>query len=287
VASTLIEDATISAIEDALNRLDAAAMEPGESTRRTRVNTHLAWVPPEWEEAARATLAGLQERHPSRTIVLFPDPDSHRDAIDAEVDVEVFADGGAPMGIASEVILLHLHGRRALAPASIVQPLLVADLPVFLRWRGTLPFGARELEQLLGVIDRLVVDSREWSNVQDDLRELPALFERVGVSDISWARTTPWRAAIAGLWPGIASAERLTVRSPLAEALLLHCWLRSRLRRELSLEHEPGPELDHVEVDGSVVSPTRAESRSPSDLLSEQLEFHGRDPIYEAAVAAL
>ena len=50
------------------------------------------------------------------------------------------------------------------APASIVTPLLVTDLPVFLRWRGELPFGAPELEQMVGVCDRLVVDSREWKD---------------------------------------------------------------------------------------------------------------------------
>ena len=35
--------------------------------------THVAWAPPLWEDAARRTLAGLEELHPSRTILLFPD----------------------------------------------------------------------------------------------------------------------------------------------------------------------------------------------------------------------
>ncbi len=52
-----------------------------------------------------------------------------------------------------------LCGPRAHAPASVVSPLLVTDLPAFLRWRGDLPFGSTELEQLVGVADRLIVDS--------------------------------------------------------------------------------------------------------------------------------
>ena len=34
--------------------------------------THVAWAPPAWLGAAERTLAGLSERHPSRTILLSP-----------------------------------------------------------------------------------------------------------------------------------------------------------------------------------------------------------------------
>ncbi len=284
MASALIEDASVGAVEEALRRLDAAAVEPGESIRRTRVATHLAWAPPEWEEAARATLEGLGDRHPSRTILLLPDPESERDALDAEVEVRVFSEGAT--AIASEVVALRLRGRRAAAPASIVMPLLVSDLPVFLRWRGPLPFGARELEQLVGVADRLIVDSTEWPAAAAAFRYLPSFFERLVVSDLAWARTAPWRAAIAGLWPSIAGLDTVRVRGPESGALLLAGWLRSRLGRDVSLEHEPGPDLEHVEADGAPVHPARGEPRTPSDLLSDQFEIHARDPVYEAAVLA-
>lgn len=285
MASTLIEDATVGAIENALRRLDAAATDPGDSIRRTRVATHIAWVPAPWEEAARATLAGLGDRHPSRTIFLLPDPDSDRDVIDAEVEVRVFNED-TTLAIASEVVILRLRGHRALAPASVVAPLLVSDLPVFLRWRGPLPFGSRELEQLIGVIDRLIVDSGEWPMVTDAYRYLPAFFPRTCVSDIAWTRTGPWRAAIARLWPAVRDAERITARAPAAEAHLLAGWLRSRLGREILLEHEPGPDLEHVEIDGQPVHPVGLELLTSSDLLSSQFEIHVRDAVYEGAVVA-
>ena len=44
--------------------------------------THIAWVPPEWLDAAERTLEGMAERHPSRTIVLVPKPDEE-DGLDA------------------------------------------------------------------------------------------------------------------------------------------------------------------------------------------------------------
>src|SRR3989442_12172856 len=56
---------------------------------RTSVMTHTAWVPPEWVEAAEDVLTGLAESHPSRTIVLVPDPEQE-DGLEADVDGDVF-----------------------------------------------------------------------------------------------------------------------------------------------------------------------------------------------------
>ncbi|MET1010495.1 MAG: glucose-6-phosphate dehydrogenase assembly protein OpcA, partial [Gaiellaceae bacterium] len=130
-------------LERELTELRAASAEPGAPPRlRTSVMTHIAWVPEEWVEAATGTLAGLAERHPSRTILLFPRPDDPRDVLEGEVDFRCFVRGGQEREVCSEVVSLRLCGRRASAPASVVMPLLVSDLPVFLRWRGPLPFDA-------------------------------------------------------------------------------------------------------------------------------------------------
>ena len=87
---------SIRGIERELSRLraEATATDDGPNLR-TSVATHVAWVPAEWAEAAMETLAGLGERHPSRTIVLFPRPDDSRDELEAEVDLRCFARGGA------------------------------------------------------------------------------------------------------------------------------------------------------------------------------------------------
>jgi glucose-6-phosphate dehydrogenase assembly protein OpcA len=281
----LTENLTIRDVERELARLRHASAEEDHHPRmRTSVMTHIAWVPERWEEAALDALSGLGERHPSRTIVLLPRRDEARDALDGDVDLRCFMRGGEEREVCSEVIVLRLCGRRALAPASVVEPLLVADLPAFLRWRGPLPFGAPELEQLVGVADRLVVDSTEWPGASALYQHLPALFELIAVSDIAWARLQPWREGLVVLWPGIADAERIRVAGPEAEALLLSRWLGARLGRELELEHEPAGEVELVEVDGTTARPARFERRSASDLLSDQLEIFGRDRIYEEAV---
>ena len=277
-----MENATSKDIERELARLRDAMGDEG-PTQRTRVMNHVAWVPERWIGAAQEVLAGLEERYPSRVIVLYPRPDDGRDAIDAEVDLRCFSHGQRGT-ICAEVIELQLRGARAAAAASIVEPLLTADLTDFLRWRGDLPFGEPELEQLVTVVDRLVVDSGEWRDPDAAFARLPDLFERVMVSDISWARTERWREAVAQLWPGCARAERVRVAGPRAEALLLTGWLSARLGRDVELDHEPAGEVELVEVDGDSAVPRWVEPKSPSDLLSDQLDIFSRDPIYEEAV---
>jgi glucose-6-phosphate dehydrogenase assembly protein OpcA len=239
-------------------------------------------VPEEWREAAVATLAGLGDRHPSRGILLFPEP-SAEDGIDAKVSVLAFPLSGQRRHIAAEVIELRLRGRSAGVPASIVAPLLVSALPVFLRWRGRPPFGEPELEQMLDVCDRLIVDSGEWSDLPEAYGEIP--FDRAAFSDIAWRRTQPWRRCLAAQWPGIAEANELEIAGPIAEASLLAGWLRSRLGRPIGLAREEADELTRVSIDGKPC-PTPHERPTPSDLLSAELDEFGRDPIYEAAATA-
>src|SRR4051812_46368272 len=157
------EAVALAEVDAQLSRLrDESSGEGEQPNQRTSVQTHLAWVPADWLDHARDTLAGMAERHPSRTILLVPEPDSGRDTIDAVATLECYAIPGSRRSVCSESIELHLHGKRAAAPASIVEPLLVSDLPVFCRWRGEPPWGSSQLDQLVGVVDRLIVDSTEW-----------------------------------------------------------------------------------------------------------------------------
>jgi glucose-6-phosphate dehydrogenase assembly protein OpcA len=256
--------------------------DSGQPYQRTSVMTHIAWVPEAWVEAAEDVLAGLRERHPSRTIVLVPDPDAD-DGIQARVEVDCFA-AGEGREVSTETIRLRLGGNRASVPASIVQPLLLPDIPVFLRWRGLPPFGERAFEGLVDVVDRMIVDSTEWPGLPAPYRQLAEIFGRVMVSDIAWARTSRWRPQLASLWPGIAKVSRIKVTGTEAQAWLLTGWLRSRLKREVELEHEPSDRLVSVEVDGEAAPFPPGDPPDPSDLLSDELDRFTRDPVYEDAV---
>ena len=79
------QDVSLGDVVSALDRLrNESAGDTEGPDLRTSVMTHLAWVPPEWEEAAVDTLAGLGDRHPSRGVLLFPEHDAD-DGIDAKV----------------------------------------------------------------------------------------------------------------------------------------------------------------------------------------------------------
>ncbi|HZP73614.1 MAG TPA: glucose-6-phosphate dehydrogenase assembly protein OpcA [Gaiellaceae bacterium] len=278
------EDATIAQIERELARLRHESAEEGSQPNlRTSVMTHVAWVPADWQTAAEETLAGMAERHPSRTLLLFPKPDAH-DGLDAKVAIRCFPVGDR--AICGEVIELTLRGNRVEAPASVVLPLVISDLPVFCRWRGQPPWGATELEQLVGIVDRLVVDSTEWPDLPGAYAKLAELFERVAVSDIAWERTERWRSLLASLWPGVAGVGKLRVHGTAAQGHLLAGWLRSRLGHDVELELDERERLESIDLDGEPAPFPPGKPPNPSDVLSSQLDRFGRDAIYEAAVRA-
>jgi hypothetical protein len=261
------ESATIAQVDEALLDLRFHTGHGGLPDLRTNVLTHMAWVPEEWQRAATETLAGLGERHPSRTLLLFPHPGAD-DRLSARVSLECHELAGEARHLCNEVVELGLCGIRAEAPASIVEPLLLPNLPVFLRWRGRPPFRTAPFQQLVELTDRLIVDSGEWPDLPGAYAELEEFFQETAVSDIAWRRTLPWRTALAETWPDIPDR----IAGPPAEACLIAGWLKSRAGVEVDVEWvEELPFTDQ---------------KSASDLLSEELDVYGPDPIYEDAVRA-
>ena len=109
------------------------------------------------------------------------------------------------------------------------------------------------------------------------------LFDRIAVSDLAWARGLPFRAGLADLWPFEAKVLRVAARAPTPRC----SWLRSRLKKDAKLPPRRARELRSAEIDGMPVRIRRRHMRSPSDLLSDELEVFTRDPIYEAAVRSV
>lgn len=245
--------------------------------------THIAWVPDEWLDAAEATLMGMAERHPSRTLILVPRPDAE-DGLDATLSIRCFPVGDR--AVCSEVVELALRGERSAAPASIVLPLLISDLPVFCRWRGEPSFASPEFEQIVGIVDRLIFNSTEWPNVPAAYAALGPLFEETVVSDIAWARTERWRSLLASLWPGIADASRIRVQGTSAQAYLIGGWLSSRLGHPVAVEVDEGETLTGIDVDGNPAPFPPGDPPDPSDVLSAELDRFTRDRVYEAAALA-
>ena len=147
-------------------------------------------------------------------------------------------------------------------------------------------WDGQALHEIVDVCDRLVVDSNEWQRLPGAYPELARLFDRIAVSDLAWRRGLGWRVALAEQWPGIRRVERMSVEGPRADALLLAGWLRSRLRRDVTLSRRTASAIGAVRLDGDPVSPPTQPALSGSDLLSAELDTLTRDAVYEAAVRA-
>jgi glucose-6-phosphate dehydrogenase assembly protein OpcA len=197
---------------------------------------------------AAKTISELAMRHPSRAIVVLgdrhPDPSAApRIALHA-----VLPTVGDHDQVSFEQVLVRTHGDTSDRIASVVVPLLVPDLPVFAWWTETPPLGARHFEEIVGLADRLLVDSADFARPEVTLPELARLCvvgpKHCALTDLNWARLTAWRELLTqffdvpvwrALLPSIdgvrvsfsVDADGREIHP--SQALLLIGWLAARL----------------------------------------------------------
>lgn len=202
------------------------------------------------EHARRAarTISELAMRHPSRAIVVLgerrPDPD-------APARIELYSTIPTIDRfdlVSYEQVLVRTSGRVADRLQSVIVPLLVPDLPVFLWWMGTPPIGERHFEDLVAMSDRLIVDSADFARPEATLPELSRVCilgaKRCGLTDLDWPRITCWRELCAQFFdvpawrPWLETVDGVRIGFAVdadgrqlhpSQALLLVGWLASRL----------------------------------------------------------
>jgi glucose-6-phosphate dehydrogenase assembly protein OpcA len=142
-------------------------------------------------------IAGLIERHPSRTIVVVADPDAPTSSLDAVVTTNCTKTDSARGSFCWEQVTLTAHGETAAHAPSIIIPLLLPDLPTYLWWTDDVPFGSDLFTRMAALCDRIIVDSARLARPIDGLSKLATLSHATdadhGVSDFHWVRLTPWR----------------------------------------------------------------------------------------------
>jgi glucose-6-phosphate dehydrogenase assembly protein OpcA len=205
---------------------------------------------------------------------------------------------------------ISITGDRAALPSAVIT-LLVADLPVFVWWRGALPDDADAvLGELVEVAARVIVDSDEA-----DLASAARLELRVaGLVDLAWVRTAPWREAIAAMFDGRPQRRALDhltgieVTGPRNQAALLAGWLRSRLERQVGVDVRRAKRLNRVELrcgedvfrvertprnhHGVASGPGLGDrtfalpAEDATGLLAAELDRLGAEPTFEQALAA-
>jgi glucose-6-phosphate dehydrogenase assembly protein OpcA len=183
----------------------AHAREQGRTVARASVLNLVVYAERE-RHARRAakSVAELSLRHPSRAICLLADrPPRAGVAASIEMHCHLPIANGLHQ-VCYEQILVRASGDSDDRLASVVIPLLVPDLPVFLWWTGSPPADGVGFERLLELADRLVVDSSDFARPEGTLPELAAVIERgrgsFGVTDLNWTRLTPWRETISAFF---------------------------------------------------------------------------------------
>jgi glucose-6-phosphate dehydrogenase assembly protein OpcA len=220
------------------------------------------------EEAAREVnnlLADVTRQNPCRTVVMVMDPAATPPGLMASVSAHCHLPVEGEMQICSEQITLHARGQTGPELMSLVLPLTVSGLPIHLWWRMANFDIPAYFDQVLRVTQRLIVDSARFSAAGPDLRALAAWVkthsDRVRVSDLNWARMTPWREVVAQCFDppdcrrylaDICQVrieyEKQSVRlsTQRAETLLLTAWLATRLGWEFQRAESRGENLPHV-----------------------------------------
>lgn len=191
----------------------------------------------------------LTASHPNRAVLAVVRPDEAEAHLDAYVQANCLLAGPGVPQVCGEQITIEARGGATAQMASLVLPLLVPDLPVALWLPGAGPFGDPLLGRLRGVIDRLIVDSREFAAPARELAAMGAFeraahegeesgFRHPALSDLSWAALTPWRELTAQffdtrpLLPHLRRIDHVTIDYVPAgegfnpnQALLLAGWL--------------------------------------------------------------
>lgn len=144
-----------------------------------------------------ALMETLASRHPSRTLILAVDPTAATDGLDAAISTRAVGRAGGGQLVFEQVGLV-ARGAAALHVATVAEPLLISNLPVFLWWPGRPP---RSHDALLDLCDRLMVDSAAFPDAPAGLAALEAAVAasdgQIELGDLGWRRLAPWRQVIA------------------------------------------------------------------------------------------
>jgi glucose-6-phosphate dehydrogenase assembly protein OpcA len=255
------------------------------------------------------TLMGLGVRHPSRAIILVPEPGSGARPIDARISTHCNDVAGGGDRVCYEEVVLTVRGDAAAHLSGVVAPLLIHDLPTSVWWPGDPPFADPVFDQLVEMGDHLIVDTSDFGDLLGGMRRLANVRRRSGVGDLAWERLRWWHELTAQFFDAprfrryLPNLSRLHIRyavpppasrpeddddvapgvsAPMTQPLLYAGWIATRLgwKRHRTLESlgDGGFRLrleGRYEMVELVVQPTVTDEVRPGELLSVRLASVG------------
>lgn len=189
-------------------------------------------------------LDDILNHHPARGILAIFRPEKPA-SLSAWVSARCHTSGSTKQ-ICSEQITVASEGGHIRQLSSVVLPLVLPDLPVFLWWRHSV-IDSESFKALHNCARRFILDSGRLDVELSLLKDAAALITGnrgcLWVSDLNWRRLTPWFEACADAFDGfpmptdylfkikkisISHVETASSQLP-AQPVLLCGWLASRL----------------------------------------------------------
>jgi glucose-6-phosphate dehydrogenase assembly protein OpcA len=232
------QDTNPDAIEAALRELLRERHAANEALAPARVLNLVVVVDREWKGEIANRLERAGRYHASRTVLCAVEERRH--TLDAVATVSYEEPKGSAIGVMHETVEIDLGPEHLEALQTIVDPVLVGEIPTVM-WS---PHGHDEaVDALLPLIDVMLIDSDDIDDPSEAFSRAEHLRRKTYIVDLAWLRTTPWRERLAATFDlperlaALRQIRELEVRhreSSMASALLLAGWMSSRLRWQQS-----------------------------------------------------
>lgn len=244
----------ITAIERELTMLWQHAADPATSTQPVTRACTLNFVAcasnQQVAEQMTTIIQGITRSHPNRTVMITHDSAAPEARLAAWVQANCQMTAPGMPQVCGEQISIDARGSATAQVASLVLSLLLPDLPVVLWWPHSAPFDDPLFERLHNFVDRVIIDTASFMHPDRDMHRLAELLgyaetsrTHYAVSDLNWARLTPWRELTAQffdarvLLPHLRRLDKIVIDyvytpdQPVnrMQALLLAGWLTTRL----------------------------------------------------------
>lgn len=227
------QDTNPDAIDAALRELLRERHAANEALAPARVLNLVVIVDREWKGEIANRLGQVGRYHASRTVLCAVE--EKRTALDAVATVSYEEPKPGSLGVMRENVEIDLGPEHVPALRTIVDPVLINEVPTVL-WS---PHGHPEAVQaLLPLIDVMLLDSEDLEDPVEAFARADQLRRHTYIVDLAWLRTTPWRERLAASFDlpiRLESLRRMVElqvsyrQGSMASALLLAGWLCSRL----------------------------------------------------------
>ncbi len=274
-----LRTANVANLEGELSALWQSAAEDPETQQavtRASVLTLLAYV--ESQEAGAETLdliAQITPENPCRAIVMIAERAANAAALRASISARCRTPSPGEKQVCCETVSIYASGGAVEGLKSLVVPLIIPELPVYLWWRTDHFAPAEYMADILRVADRVLVDSAGYKDAEKGLADLAQQVRRswgarrLAFSDLNWSRLTPWRELLAHCfdfpqatdclrrisrvrieWIADGSAQPRAGAAP----YLLAAWLAGRLGwKPKTTVEKPGSRVFNLEAEGQPV----------------------------------